>query len=79
MSLRRAFPGRQKGKRHPILCDLYQTPDHIPIRLPEKFKKCYSGKTADISKYDAMFAVELRLPLMALHYQLANFLGLSIS
>ena len=61
------------------LSDLYQTPDHIPIRLPEKFKKCYSGKTADISKYDAMFAVGLRLPLMALHYQLANFLGLSIS
>ena len=61
------------------LSDLYQTPDHIPIRLPEKFKKCYSGKTADISKYDAMFAVGLRLPLMALHYQLANFLGLSVS
>ena len=61
------------------LSDLYRTPDHIPIRLPEKFKKCYSGKTADIGMYDAMFAVGLRLPLTALHYQLANFLELSVS
>ena len=61
------------------LSDLYQTPDHIPIHLPEKFKKCYSSKTADIGMYDAMFAVGLRLPLTALHYQLANFLELSVS
>ena len=29
--------------------------------------------------YDAMFAAGLRLPLMALHCQLADFLGLSVS
>ena len=29
--------------------------------------------------YDAMFAARLRLPLTALHCQLANFLGLSVS
>ena len=29
--------------------------------------------------YNAMFAIGLRLPLMVLHCQLANFLGLSVS
>ena len=57
----------------------YQIPDHIPIRLPKKSEKCYSGKTADVGMYDAMFAVGLRLPLMALHRQLVDFLGLSVS
>ena len=61
------------------LRDLYQIPNHIPIRLPEKFKKCYSGKTANIGMYDAMFIAGLRLPQTALHRHLANFLGLSIS
>ena len=61
------------------LLDHYQIPDHIPIHLPRKFEKCYSGKTADIGMYDAMFAAGLRLPLTALHRQLANFLGLFVS
>jgi len=61
------------------LSDRYQIPDHIPIRLPRKFEKCYSGKTTDIGMYDATFAAGLRLPLTMLHRQLANFLGLSIS
>ena len=61
------------------LRDRFQIPDHILIHLLGKFEKCYSEKTADIGMYDAMFAVGLRLPLTALHYQLANFLGLSIS
>ena len=61
------------------LRDRFQIPDHILIHLLGKFEKCYSGKTADIGMYDAMFAVGLRLPLTALHHQLANFLGLSIS
>ena len=38
-----------------------------------------SAKTADIGMYDAMFAVGLRLPLTALHRQLAIFLGLPVS
>ena len=49
------------------LCDCYQIPDNIPICLPRKFEKCYSGKTVDVSMYDAMFAAGLRLPLTALH------------
>ncbi|KAK9988840.1 hypothetical protein SO802_029079 [Lithocarpus litseifolius] len=61
------------------LRDCYQIPDHIPIRFPRKCKKCYSGKIADVGMYDAMFTAGLRLPLTALHCQLDNFLGLSVS
>ena len=57
----------------------YQIPNHIPIHLPRKFEKCYSGKTANVDMYNSMFAARLRLPLMALHRQLAYFLGLSVS
>ena len=57
----------------------FQISDNILIRLPRKFEKCYTGKTADIGMYDAMFVARLRLPLTALHRQLANFLGLSVS
>ena len=58
--------------RHQIL-------DNIPLRLPEKFKKCYSRKTVDVGMNDAMFTTGLRLPLTMLHCQLANFLDLSVS
>ena len=61
------------------LRDCYQIPDHIPIRLPGKFEKCYLRKTTDVNMYDAMFTAGLRLPLMSLHRQLANFLGLSVT
>ena len=57
----------------------FQIPDNIPIRLPGKFEKCYTGKTANVGMYDAMFATGLKLPLTALHCQLANFLGFSIN
>ena len=57
----------------------YQIPDHIPICLPRENEKCYSGRTADVGMYDAMFAAGLRLPLTALHRQLADFLGLSVT
>ena len=57
----------------------YQIPNNIPIHLPGKFERCFSRKTTDDSMYDAMFATGLRLPLMALHHQLANFLGLFLS
>ena len=52
------------------LWDRFQIPNHIPILLPEKFEKCYSGKIANVGMYDAMFAAGLRLPLMTLHRQL---------
>ena len=45
----------------------YQIPDHILIHLPRENERCYSGRTADVGMYDAMFAVGLRLPLTALH------------
>ena len=56
----------------------YQIPEHIPIRLPKENERCYSRRTADVSMYDAMFAVGLRIPLTALHRQLADFLGFSV-
>lgn len=50
------------------LRDHYQIPDHIPIYLPKKLEKCYSGKTSDVGIYDAMFAAGLRLPLMDIYH-----------
>ena len=61
------------------LCDCHQIPDNIPFCLLGKFEKCYSGKTADMGMYDAMFTTRLRLPLMELQHQFADYLGLSIS
>ena len=72
------FP-RMSNKIFGELRTRYQIPDHIPIRLPEKNETCYSGRTADVGMYDAMFAAGLRLPLTALHRQLADFLGLSVT
>ena len=57
----------------------YQIQEHIPIRLPYENKKCYTGRTTDVGMHDAMFAARLRLPLTALHYQLVDYLGLSVS
>ena len=39
------------------LRDRFQIPDNIPIRLPRKFKKCYSGKTAGVGMYDVICCV----------------------
>ena len=44
------------------LPDRYQIPKNVPIRLPRKFKRCYSRKTMDIGMYDTIFSVGLRLP-----------------
>ena len=60
------------------LCVRYQIPEHIPIRLPKENEKCYTGRTADVGIYDAMFTTGLRLPLTTLHRQLVDYLGLSI-
>ena len=57
----------------------YQIPEHIPIRLLYKNEKCYTGRTTDVGMYDAIFAAGLRLPLTALHHQLVDYLGLSVS
>ena len=59
--------------------DRYQIPEKIPIFFPRKFERCYSRKTADVGIYDAMFTAGLRLPLMKLHRQLTNYLGLSVN
>lgn len=50
------------------LCTCYQISDHIPIHLPRKNEKCYTGRTADSGMYNAMFAEGLRLPLTDLHH-----------
>ena len=70
---------RISGKVFRELRVRYQIPDHIPIRLPYENEKCYTGRTADVGMYDAMFAAGLRLPLTALHRQLVDYLGLSVS
>jgi len=59
------------------LHNCYRIPKHVPLWLPKKFEKCYTGRTADVGMYDAMFTASLRLPLTELHRQLANYLGLS--
>ena len=55
------------------LCSCYQISD------PREDERCYSRRIADIGMYDAMFAAGLRLPLIALHHQLVDFLGLFVS
>ena len=57
----------------------FQIPDHISIRLPRKKENCYTGRIADVGMYDAVLAIGLRLPLMALHRQLVEFMGLSVN
>ena len=57
----------------------YQILEHIPIRLPKENEKCYTGRTADVGMYDVMFTTGLRLSLTALHRQLVDYLGLSVS
>ena len=61
------------------LCDHYQIPENIPLCLPKKFERCYSGRTTDVGIYNAMFTAGMRLLLTELHYRLATYLGLSVS
>ena len=60
------------------LYDHHKIPDNIPICLPGKFERRYSGKTVDVGMYDTVFTAGLRLPLMELHRQYANYIGLSV-
>ena len=73
------FLPRMSDKVFKDLRSHYQIPDHIPIRLSRENERCYSGRTIDVGMYDAMFTTGLRLPLIALHRQLADFLGLFVS
>lgn len=57
----------------------YQIPPFIPIRLPEKFGKCYYEGVRDVGVYEQMFKAGLRLPLTDLHRCLAEYLGLSFN
>ena len=57
----------------------YQILEYISIRLPKENEKCYSRRTAVMGMYNVMFAARLRLSLTALHRQLVDFLGLSVS
>lgn len=73
------FLPKMTSKIFKNLRDHFQIPDHIPICLPGKSEKCYSGETEDTGMYNATLAARLRLPLTVLHRQLVNFLGLSVS
>ncbi|KAK9995684.1 hypothetical protein SO802_020370 [Lithocarpus litseifolius] len=42
------------------LCNRFQIPEHIPIRLPRMFERCHSCRTADVGMYDMMFTVVIR-------------------
>ena len=57
----------------------FKIPDHISFRLPRKEEKCYTGRTTDVSMYDAMLSAGLRLPLTVLHRQLVDFMGIFVS
>ena len=61
------------------LCPHFQIPDDIPLRMAGKREKCYFGRIADISFYEAIFLVGLRLPLIKLHCRLVDHLCVSIS
>ena len=45
----------------------------------EKNEQCYTRRIADVDMYDAMLVAGLRLPLMALHRQSADLMGLSVN
>ena len=61
------FLPKMTSKIFKNLRDRFQIPDHIPIRLPEKFEKCYSVDMEDTGMYDATLVARLRLPLTTLH------------
>ena len=61
------------------LWDCFQIPDHIPIRMVGKHKKCYSGQITDVNFYVSIFTAGLRLPLTVLYHQLLGYLGVSVS
>ena len=61
------FLPRMSDKVFRELRTCYQIPDHISIHLPEENESCYSGRTADVGMYDAIFVAGLRLLLTALH------------
>lgn len=57
----------------------FQIPNDIPLRMARKREKYYSGQTANICFYKAVFIEKLRLRLKELHCRLANHLGVSVS
>ena len=61
------------------LHDCFQIPSHIPLRLPSKNEKCDSRRKVDVGFYEFVLVMGLRLPLTALHCQLAEVLWGQIS
>ena len=49
---------------------IYQIPDHIPIRLPFKSKKCYYDGVEDVGVYEQALKAGLRFPLNTLKREL---------
>ena len=58
---------------------IYQIPDHIPIRLPYKSKKCYYDGVDDVRVYEQALKAGIRYPLNTLKRELLQHLGLSVS
>ena len=58
---------------------IYQIPDYIPIRLPNKSEKCYYDGVDDVGVYKQVLKAGLRFPLNSLKRELLKHLGLSVS
>lgn len=72
------FLSKMSKKVFDNLSPCYQIPDDVPIMMASKKEKCYSGRTADVSFYEAVFMEGLRLPLTELHRRLADHLGMFV-
>ena len=68
-----------KESHFKTLKEKYQIPDHIPLRLPYKSKKCYYKGVEGVRVYEQMLKTGLRFPLSALHRCLLQYLGLAIT
>ena len=60
------FTSTIKEAHFKTLRAIYQIPDHIPIRLPYKSKKCYYNGVDDVGVYGQALKAGLRFPLNSL-------------
>ena len=57
----------------------FQIPNDMPIRKGDIGGKCYDGRSSDVGFYEIALIAGLRLPLYALHSQLASYIGVFVS
>ena len=60
------FTSTIKEAHFKTLRAIYQIPDHIPIRLPYKSKKCYYDGVDDVRVYEQALKAGLRFSLNTL-------------